>query len=190
MLIRGRTHSSAQVLLLFLLLLRSRLLCRGLLRSSLFLRRTLGRLRFRRRHLGLWLLRLHLLWLRFFLGQFRSLKALPAKSDFRDAHRCVRLPVPAQLLVLLLALVVEHEDLRAAALFNHLADHARIRLLAGLAGLNLACFAGNRQHGELDLTVSAGDYFLHSNYISGRHPVLLSTGADDRVHTSASVKCR
>jgi hypothetical protein len=72
-------------------------------------------------------------------------------------------------------------------LFNDLADYARVRLLA-----DLSFFAGNRQHGELDLsvTVSAGAHFFHSNYISGRHPVLLSTGADDRVHTSASVKCR
>ena len=41
---------------------------------------------------------------------------------------------------------------------------------------------------ELDPSVSAGLQALHTNHIAGRHPVLLATGADDRVHTYASVQ--
>src|ERR1017187_9591196 len=89
----------------FLLLLRSRLLG-GLLGSSLLLGRTLLRRRFLCRSFCLG--RLHLLQLRFLLGQLGSLEALSAKSDLRDAHRRVRLPVTAKLLVLFLAFVMEH----------------------------------------------------------------------------------
>ena len=90
----------------------------------------------------------------------------------------------AKFLVLLLALVVKNQDLRAAAFFHNLADYPRIRLLA-----YFALFAGNCQHRELHQPVATSAHFLHSNYIPGRHPVLLSTGADNRVHTSASVEC-
>ncbi len=62
--------------------------------------------------------RLHLLRLGFLLGQLGSLEALPAKSDLGDAHRGVCLPMSAQLLVLFLALVVENQNLRAAAFFD------------------------------------------------------------------------
>src|SRR5580700_7408856 len=181
---RGGTDAFVrQVLLLYLLLLRSRLL-RCLFRRSLLLGRALMRRRFCRWCFGLSLSRFHLLRLRFLLGQFRSLEALPAKSDLSNAHRGVRLTVSAQLLVLLLALVVEHQDLRAAALFDNLADHAPVPLLAHLAFVE---YGDNRKFHQ---AVSAGFQFLYSNYISGRHPVLLSTGADNRVHTSASVECR
>src|SRR5690242_11127161 len=123
---------------------------------------------------------LHLLRLRFFLGKIGSLETLSAKSNFRDAHRGKVLPVAAQLLVLLLALVMKNQDLLAAAFADNFADHARVWLLA-----HLALFAGDRQHGELQMPVSAGPDLLHSNYIAGRHPVLLPTGADNRVHTSS-----
>ena len=62
-----------------------------------------------------------------------------------------------------------------------LVDHARVRLLA-----HLALFAGDRQHGKLQMPVGAGSDLLHSNHIAGRHPVLLPTGADNRVHTSST----
>src|ERR1700739_697371 len=78
---------------------------------------------------------------------------------------------------------MEDQDFCAAALAHDFADHARIRLVA-----NLAFFAGNRDHRKLNLPVRAGSDLLHSNYIARRHPVLLPTGADNRVHTSASVK--
>jgi len=41
---------------------------------------------------------------------------------------------------------------------------------------------------KLDLAVGAGALAFDSNHIAGRHPVLLATGADNRVHTYASVK--
>ena len=91
----------------------------------------------------------------------------------------------AQLLVLLLALVVENQNLRAASLFHQLADHSRSRLRFA----DLAFSARHRQYfGELHLAIGARSQLLHSNHVSGRHPVLLASGADNRVHTSASVK--
>src|ERR1700756_4916305 len=181
----GRTHSSVQVLFL----LRMRLL-RSLFWCSLFLRVLLGlRMRCRRgmlvRLVLFRFLRPHLLRLRFLFGPCGSLETLPVKGDLRDAHRGIGLPVSPEFLVLLFAFVVEDQNLRAAAFFHDLADHARIRLQA-----DFAFFAGNRHHGELHQSIGAGARFLHSNYIAGRHPVLLSTGADNRVHTYASVKCR
>ena len=60
--------------------------------------------------------------------RFRGLEALPVEGDLGDAHGGVRLPVSAQLLVLLFALVVEDQHLVAAALFQHLADDAGFAL--------------------------------------------------------------
>src|ERR1700730_11215410 len=135
----GRATRPVQVLLLF----RRRLLG-GLLGRSLLLGRTLFRrgVRFWSFFFG-WV---YLLDLRFFLGQFGSLEALSAESDFRDADRGVRLPMSSQLLVLLLAFVVEHEDLCAAAFFDYVAHDTCIGLLT-----DLSRFAGNRQNGELHL---------------------------------------
>src|SRR5580693_5114455 len=64
-----------------------------------------------------------LLYLRLLLRQLGSFEALPIKSNLSNTHRGVGLPVSAQLLVLLLALVVENQNLRAASLFHQLADH-------------------------------------------------------------------
>jgi len=95
--------------------------------------------------------------------------------------------VSAQLLVLLLPLVVEDKDLCAAPFFHQLADYARFRLRFA----DLPVSRRNRQYLlELDMSVGASSQFLHSNHIPGRHPVLLAAGADNRVHTSASVKFR
>src|SRR4051812_7435915 len=126
----------------------------------------------------------YLLRLRFFLRQVRSLEALSAESDLRNADGRKCLPVSAKLLVLLFAFVVENQDFCAAAFSYHLANDARVRLVP-----DLSFFAGNRHYWKLNLTVGPVQ-FLDSNHIAGRHPVLLSTGADNRVHTSASVKCR
>src|ERR1700757_4679548 len=155
---------------------------RSLLRRGFLLRRRLLRLwlrlvRFRSGHF-------HLLRLGFLLRQFGSFEALSVESDLRNPHRGKRLPMPTQLLVLLLAFVMEDEDLRGAAFSDHFADHPGIGLIA-----DLAFFARNGDHGELHLPVGAGAQFLHSNYIARRHPVLLPTGADNRVHTSASIEC-
>src|SRR5580658_4771537 len=59
--------------------------------------------------------RLHLL---LFLGKLRRLKRLPVKSNLGDADRGIVLPVSTQLLVLLLALVVEDQNLVAASLLD------------------------------------------------------------------------
>src|ERR1700691_3557003 len=106
-------------------------------------------------------------------------------GDFGDANGGVRLPVAAQLLVLLLALVMENQNFRAAAFLHYLADHASFcQRLA-----HLAFGARYRQNvGERYLAVGSRGKTFHSNYVSGRHSVLLSTGADHRVHTPASIK--
>src|SRR5579863_9595622 len=127
----------------------------------------------------------HLLGLRCLLWKIRSLEALAAKSDFSDPHSGVRLPMPAQFLVLLLALVMENQNLRTAAFFDNRADDPRVRLIS-----DLTFFTGDRNDGEFHLTVRSGSDLLHPNHIARRHPVLLPTGADNRVHTSASIKCR
>src|SRR3981081_2012788 len=92
---------------------------RCFLGSSLLLRVPLRPFGFRLRRLVLFV-GLYFFRLRFLLGQLRSLEALSVKSDFRDTHSGIRLPVSAQLLVLFLALVLEHTNLLAAGVFHHL----------------------------------------------------------------------
>src|SRR6266699_2585922 len=88
------------------------------------------------------------------------------------------------LLVLLLALVVEDQNFLAAALIEDFAGHQRSRLWTR----NLPLAGRHCQHvRELDLAVRPSCLGLQADYISGRHSVLLSTSADDRVHTPASV---
>ena len=60
------------------------------------------------------------------------------------------LTVSAELFILLLAFVVEDDDLRAAAFFNHLANHVGVGLRA-----ELALFARHGDDWELDLAVGA-----------------------------------
>src|ERR1700733_277611 len=126
------------------------------------------------------LLRLRLLFL-----ERGSLEALPVKCNLSNAHGSVGLPVSAQLLILLLALVMENQNLRSASFFHQLANDSR-------ACLRLADLAFSTRHcqylGKLHLAIGARCQPLHSNHISGRHPVLFAAGADNRVHTLASVK--
>src|SRR5438552_3878678 len=90
----------------------------------------------------------------------------------------------AQTFVLLFALVMEDQDLIVAAFLNHLADYARLRLRPG----DFTLGTRDCQYiAELQLPISASARFFHSNYVTGGHPVLLPTGADDRVHTYASI---
>src|SRR5215469_16388563 len=111
----------------------------GLFLPCRFLRRLLGCSFLRLSLLGLGLCFVlfdgcaYLLWLRFLLQKLRSFEALSAKGNLGDAHSRKRLPMPAQLLVLLLALVVEDQNLRAASFFHHFAQHARVRLIPDLA---------------------------------------------------------
>src|SRR5208337_2474438 len=163
-----------------LFLLRCSLLRCALLRSSLLLSGLRSRFSF-----VLFLVRCSLFHLGLLFRQLRSFEALPVKSDLGDAHRGIGLPVSAQFLVLLLALVMENQNLRAAAFFHQFADHPRARLR--LADLTFSTRHSQNLR-ELHLAVSARGQLLHSNHVSGRHPVLFATGADNRVHTSASVK--
>src|ERR1700723_3223181 len=68
-----------------------------------------------------------LLHLRLFLDQFRSLKTLPVKRNLSNAHRRIGLPVPAQLFILLLPLVMKDKNFRAAAFLHNLTDDSRSR---------------------------------------------------------------
>src|SRR5580700_11168147 len=155
-----------------LLLLRSRFLCR-LLGRSFLLSMSLGGFHF---SFVLLLLRHNLLRLRLFLRQRGSLEALPVKRDLGNADGSVGLPVAAQLLVLFLALVMENQNLRAASFFYEFADDSRSRLW--LADLPFS--ARHRQYfGKLHLAVGARGQLLHSNHVSGRHPVLLAASADN-----------
>src|SRR5260370_5330583 len=164
------------------LLLRRGFLPRGFLGSGLLLGMSLGSLNF---DFVLVLFRCGLLHLRLLLFQLRGLKALPVKSNLRDAHSAERLPVPAQLLILLLALVVENQNLRSAAFFHEFADDPRSRFWLS----DLTFSTRHSQYlRELHLAIGACGQLLHSNHIPGRHPVLLPAGADNRVHTFASVK--
>src|SRR5579863_9765864 len=128
--------------------------------------------------------RLSLLGLHSLLRQFRRAELLPIERNLGDPYRREILPVSTELLVLLLALVMENQNLCAPALFDNLAGHARTRCWHGY----LALAAGNRQHvAEFNLAVCVSLRF-QPNHVSGRHPVLFATGADDRVHTHASTK--
>src|SRR5579862_1590320 len=119
----------------------------------------------------------NLLRLRLFLLNRRSLEALPVEIDFCDAHRRERLPVPTQLLVLLLPFVVEDQNLRPASFLHNFADHARLCLRL----VDRAFATRNRQNiGKAHLAIGSRSQFLHSNHIARRHPVLLPTGADNR----------
>src|SRR6516165_5139915 len=94
------------------------------LRCSFLRCRLLGGLLFRRLCLRLYTFaRRRLLRLCFLLGQLGSLERLSAECDLGDAHCGEGLPMSAHLLVLLLALVMEDQDFRRAALLDHLADH-------------------------------------------------------------------
>src|ERR1700722_16983108 len=70
-----------------------------------------------------------------FFGQFGGGELLPVKCDFCNPHRRIALTMSPQLLVLLLAFVVEDQDLFLAALLDHFSSHKRPGL--GLADLTL-----------------------------------------------------
>ena len=67
---------------------------------------------------------------------------------------------------------------------SDLTGHHRARLGAH----NFSGAGRNRQHvAELNFAVFAASLSFKAEHVSGRHSVLLSTSADDRVHTPASV---
>ena len=129
--------------------------------------------------------RLDLLWFCFFLREVGSGEFLAAVGDLGDADRGISLAMSAQFLVLLFAFVMEDQNFCASSLLHHFTGHQ----CAGFRARDLAGLAGDGQHVvELDLPVGAVALVLQPNHIAGRHPVLFTTGADDRVHTYASVQ--
>src|SRR4029077_761866 len=121
----------------------------------------------------------------FFFRKLGGGEFLAVERDLGDAHGSVSLAMSAQLLILLLALVMEDQNLRGAALLHDFTGHER----SGLGAADLAGLAGDSQHlVEFYFPVGAVALILESNHIAGRHPVLLTSGADDRVHTYASVQ--
>src|ERR1700687_3174823 len=119
--------------------------------------------------------RLHLL---LFFHQLRRLERLPIKSNLGDADRRIILPVTTQLLVLLLALVVENQNLLAASLLDDLASYERPRPRR----TSRARLGQTRQHvTELDLPVLVFLCF-YPDHVARGDTILLSSCADPRVH--------
>src|SRR4051812_7522885 len=85
-----------------------------------------------------------------------------------------------ELLVLLLALVVEDQNLSATAFANYLPGD-----LCSLAGANFTVISGDGKHIKLHLAIIGRRDLFQTNYISGRDTILLSPGADDRVHKAS-----
>src|ERR1700759_2738013 len=105
-----------------------------------------------------------------------------------DADLGVALPMPLQLLVLLLPLVVEDQDLVPAAFAEHSAEHAQRRGVRQRVVLR-AVRAGDTQHiAEFDGAVLACRNLLNLHNVARGDTVLLSTGTNDRVHTSSGVR--
>src|SRR5579871_5579032 len=90
--------------------------------------------------------------------------------------------MPIQLLVLLLALVVEDQHLVATALLDDLCGDESLRRFR-----ELALFAADRQHFvKLDVVAAGLRQLLDFDHVPGCDAILFSPGADDRVHGNAS----
>src|SRR5581483_2757614 len=112
-------------------------------------------------------------------------EGLAVEGDLGYPHGCKRLPVPTKFLVLLLALVMEDQNFVVPAFFDHLAADASFRLR--LSDLPVAARHG--QHVvETYVPVSAVSNLLYPDHIPRRDSILLTTGADHRVHTHSSMK--
>src|SRR5437763_14370123 len=170
--------------LLLLLLTSTALLCHALFRS----RRLLLRSRFRRLRLSLRFGgRCFFLWLHFFSRQLGRGKLLSVIGDLRNSHGGKWLPVSGNFFVLFLALVMEDQDFLGSTVADYLTGHKGTRFWTR----NLSGAGRNREHvAELYFAILIASLGFQANHISGRHPILLSTGADDRVHSDASVVSR
>ena len=112
----------------------------------------------------------------------RSLKALSVDGDLGDLHGGERLPVSLQLLVLLLALVVEDQNLcRHDLRLAPGPSLARRRACATCPSSDETA----RTSLNSNLVVLDRRQFLDPNHIAGCDAILLSPGADDRVHNSS-----
>ena len=114
-----------------------------------------------------------------------SLELPSVNVNASDLHGRERLAMPIQLLVLLLALEVEDQDLVGAALPEHLPGHEGLGRLA-----QFAFRAADRQHlVELHVFAVSLRQLLNFDYVAGCDAILLSPGADDRLHSNASKGC-
>src|SRR5439155_4196175 len=101
----------------------------------------------------------------------RSLEMLAVEGDLGDAHRGERLAMSSELLVLLLALVVEDQHLIGASFFDHATGDARLAAGAG----DLAIAGAHRQHVIKSDGAAGGRLllgFFHTNDVAGRNPIL------------------
>src|SRR6266567_3960473 len=163
-----------------LLLLRSALFCCALLGSGCFLLfRGFCHLRFSFRLSSSFLFRLH-----FFFRKLGSGEFLTVKSDLGYPHRGKRLPMSRNLLVLLLFLVVKNQDLLGSAFVQDFSRDQR-----ALCPRNLSVARRHSQHiTKFDLAVLFTALGFQANHIPGCDPILLSTGANDRVHSLISMR--
>src|ERR1700681_1579489 len=112
------------------------------------------------------------------LHQLRRFERLPIVSNLGDADSGVVLPVPTQLLVLFLALVMEDKNFVSASLLDNLAGHECLRS----RGRNVTRLSRNCEHvakGHASVLVSL---LFHPDHIAWGDAILLSTCADHRVH--------
>src|SRR5690242_11392958 len=168
--------TSRGILPRLLLFLRRRFLCRRLLLGCLFRGSCRLRLGFSFHRSG------RLLRLRFSYRQLGRAEGLTVIGDLSYPHGGKRLAMSAQLFVLLFPLVMEDQDFFVTAFLDHLSGDAR--LAGSLAELAFA--AAHAQNIELNVAV-LGAELLDPHYVSGRHSILLSTGANHRVHTHSSI---
>ena len=113
-------------------------------------------------------------------GRLGSGKALAIESDFSNPDCGKRLAMPVNLLVLLLPLEVEDQDLIRAAAFHDLAaDHGPCARPDG-------AFLAETARTSLNSMVSplAARQLLNFHNVAGCDAVLLSPGANNRVHNS------
>src|ERR1019366_1675923 len=111
-----------------------------------------------------------------------SLQVLAVHVNAGDLHGGKWLAVSVQLLVLLLALEVEDQNLIGAALLDHLTADEGLRRLD-----QFALGAADGQHFiELNVFAAGLRQLLDLNHVPGCDAILLSPGADHRVHGNAS----
>jgi hypothetical protein len=118
--------------------------------------------------------------------QIWSRELLTVESDLGNAHGGKGLAMSKDLLVLLFALEMEDQDFVGPSRLHYLAAHPRASAEADLAFL-----AGNGQNViELDFVPMACGQFLDFHYVSGSNAILLSPGANHRVHNSLHCPCK
>src|SRR5690349_13485700 len=106
----------------------------------------------------------------FVRGFLRSFVTLAVEEDFGNLHSREWLPVSGELLVLLLALVMENQNLFGASLFEHLADDARATIFRAR---NLSFAGAGRQNVRKFEFAVLSRLALNVDHVSGRDTILL-----------------